>query len=516
MNSTAITSKTRHTLPVSAVAILFVTAVVSLVWSHYKLLSQDEIFVLQTDSVSSVRQLVHIQRTTPISLDPLAYHLLTHAATKVFGATAFALRLPSLAGFLLMQVCLFVLVRRRAGGRAALFAMAFPALTATLFYSAEARPYGMLLGLSALMLVCWRRATDEARPVSALVLLALTITVALNTHYFAILLLIPLCAAELARTMQRRRLDVGVAGAIAGGVAGIVFTMPFQKAAAEFRTHYYNGGAVSVRAITQGYRALFVDYTHYSMAVQRSMAFAFVCLAVMFAVACVRLLQRRMLPFADAVFVVVLTLLPFFGFVLARFVTHSFEVRYVLGALIGVSVLLALALRDVLARPSLTLLTVMLCGAVGVGGWVRITDEMRTSRTIMDGLVVPDAVKAAVLASPTGRLYVQDMGHFDVASLYEPDVEMRARLALVYSRENEIRYDGHDTVSLTAMHMRAFTPYAIVEYRDWKKVPGPVVLLQFQSGWNWTGQALAADGVSVRPLGRMGEGEAVSVSFARR
>ncbi len=147
----------RHTIFTAAI-FLIVTAVLSLVWSHHKLMSQDEFFVLQTDTAATVSQLIHIQRTTPISLDPLTYHLLAHASVRLFGANAFALRLPSFLGYLLMQVGLFVFVRRLAGDRAAIFALAFPALTATLFYSAEARPYGLLLGLYALTLVAWQSA----------------------------------------------------------------------------------------------------------------------------------------------------------------------------------------------------------------------------------------------------------------------------------------------------------------------------------------------------------------------
>ena len=57
-------------------------------------------FVLQTDSVSSLRELINIQRNYPISLDPLVFHVLAHACTKIFGPTALALRLPSIFGFL--------------------------------------------------------------------------------------------------------------------------------------------------------------------------------------------------------------------------------------------------------------------------------------------------------------------------------------------------------------------------------------------------------------------------------
>ncbi len=135
----------RDNTGLAAFLILLLTAAIAFTWSHVKLLSQDEFFVLQTDTVSSLRQLVYIQRHYPISLDPLVFHTLAHACTKLFGPTALALRLPSIFGFLLMQVCLFFATRVIAGPRAALVAMAFPALTASLFYAPEARPYGLLL-----------------------------------------------------------------------------------------------------------------------------------------------------------------------------------------------------------------------------------------------------------------------------------------------------------------------------------------------------------------------------------
>ena len=127
-----------------------------------KLLDQDEIFVLQTDSVGSVRALIEVQRHYPVSLDPMVYHLLAHTCVRFFGATAFAIRLPSLAGYLLMQICLFRIGQMLAGERAGVVAAAIPTVTATLFYGVEARPYGVLLGLSALVLLSWLHAAERA------------------------------------------------------------------------------------------------------------------------------------------------------------------------------------------------------------------------------------------------------------------------------------------------------------------------------------------------------------------
>ena len=58
---------------------LLLTAVILLCWGHFKPLDQDEVFVLQTDSAPTVQNLIEVQRHTPISLDPLFFHLLGHS-----------------------------------------------------------------------------------------------------------------------------------------------------------------------------------------------------------------------------------------------------------------------------------------------------------------------------------------------------------------------------------------------------------------------------------------------------
>jgi len=522
----------RAAFPAAAFAFILLTAVISLLWSHHKLMSQDEFFVLQTDSVSTVSQLIHIQRHYPISLDPLVYHLLAHAAMRVFGVGAFALRLPAFLGYLLMQVCLFLFVRRLAGERAGIFAVACPALTATLFYSAEGRPYGLLLGFYALTLLSWQSAIRRSATTSggpsfrgfitkgwgALLLLALSIALTLNSHYFGVLLLIPLCAAELFRTIQRRRLDLPVVAAIIAGMACIVFALPFQKPAAEFRQHYYNGGTVSLHAVTQAYRALFVDYTHTSPATQHIVAFAFVVFALALIGACIYRVRQSAaeLPHAQIVFAAVLAALPFFGYLLARFVTHSIEVRYVLGAIIGVTVLLAITLAPLFRREATWRITLaLLFFVIIVSGALRIRAEMRTTDEILASLAPSSELKAAILASPNQLLYIQDIGHFEVASYYEPDPFVRSHMALLYSRDQELRWDGHDTASLTAMHMRFFTGFPIVPYEQLRTEPGPHILVLFHSGWDWTDQALAEDHAHITPLGTALSGDAVSVRFQK-
>lgn len=502
----------------SAIALLALTVVLSLTWSHFKLLNQDEFFVLQTDSVRTYSEMVSIQHGYPISLDPLVYHSLAYAAIKLFGAGAFALRLPSLLGFLLMQICLFFFAKRVAGNRSAVIALALPVLTQTFFYSAEGRPYGLLLGFYALALLNWQRATRAAERNNrsgALILLALSIALTLNSHYFGVLLLIPICGAELVRTFERRKVDAPLVGAVIAGMVCIAFAIPFERAAGEFRKHYYNAGSINLHAVTQAYRSLFVDYTRTSMMTQRIAAALFVAAAFALIWGCVLRWRRgdTKLPKAEAVFLVLLAALPFFGFLLARFVTHSIEVRYVLGALIGVTLLMVVASAPYVGQLAGRKVVTCLMLAVVIVNLLHIRIEAANAKHTLSGLTIPESVKRSILATPDGLLYLQNMGKFEVAQYYEPDLELRKRIAAVYSAEREIQLDGHDTEALTALHMQRFTGLRVVRYEDLKSMPGAHAFVLFHSGWDWTDEALAQDGAMVSRLGQAMGGDAVSVTF---
>jgi hypothetical protein len=494
--------------------ILLLTAAIAFTWSHVKLLSQDEFFVLQTDSVSSLRELIYIQRHYPISLDPLVFHALAHACTKLFGPTALALRLPSIVGFLLMQVCVFFATRVIAGPRAALVAMTFPALTATFFYAPEARPYGLLLGFYALAFLAWQTATRRSgNRNGSLITLAVAIALALNSHYFGILILIPICIAEFVRTVLRRRLDLPMIAAILAGMAGIVFALPFQKAAGEFRKHYYNAGAISLRAVSQAYRSLFVSYTTRPPAIQRLEAILLIVFAVALIFLCVRHLRSSALPTPELAFLLTLAALPLFGVALAMFVTHSIEVRYVLSAIIAISIFFAIAVEPWLQRHlSSTTATALLAFGILLAGVLRIQDEQVKSAQELALLVLPPAIRAQLLSTPDSHLYIQDMGNFEVASYYEPDPEVRSRITLLYSHDDELRYDRHDTASLTAEHMQHFTALHIVPYAQLKATPGDHLLVLYHSGWDWTDQALTADHAYITSLGPAFGGDAVVVN----
>lgn len=494
-----------------AAVTLLTTAAVALVWSHAKLMWVDELLELETDRVSTAWRVVQIQRRFPVNIDPAIYHVTSHFSTLLFGANAFAVRLPSLLGFLLMQLCVYLFAKRLVGVRAAVVAMIFPALTAALLYAAEGRPYGMLLGLFGLALWLYQTATRESSRNVTLVALALVLAATPNTHYFGVLLFLPLGAAELVRTIERRKLDFALVGAMLFGiVVGMAAILPFRAAAQRYRDHYYNANTVGPREFFDSYYFLLVNAQGELMHRVGMLLIGVALLAVVVAV--VR--RRRDLPGHELVLVSTLALLPLFAYLIARYATHTMEMRYTLGAVPAIGILLAIAIAPILARDS------AYRAAVGLGlvasvviGCLRVSAEKRKSDAILASLVVAPEMKAALLSRSDTNIYFEEAGYFQVARYYEPDAEVRDHLRLIYDEATELRVYRRDTNSLTADHLLQFTDLPIVPYSMLKDSPVPHHVVMYHSVWDWTHQALAHDGAQVTPLGSAFGGEAVTATF---
>lgn len=504
--------------------LLALTAAISLTWSSCKLLWWDEFLAFWTDAHANLSRLVEIQRNYPISLDPLVNHWMASVAMRIFGANAVALRLPSLLGFLMMQVCLFCFVRRIATSRAAVVAMALPALTTALYFSVEGRPYGMMLGLCALLMVCWQAATRRERTrTPALISLAVALALLLNTHYAGVLLLAPIIMAELVRTIQRRRFDFPVAAAIAAGTAGIAFAVPFMEAASEFRANYSTATPVSPRQIASTFRENITTRIH---SIHGQFFFFIVSLAVAVVVLCVCLRQVReksiSLPSAEVAFLSALVALPLPGYLFAVFVTHDFESRYVLCSVIGVSVLLAIGVNPLLRyRLVGNMLLVFLFAAVAVVGVMHVIVVRKVTRETIATLELSPQVKAPLLAGPSRKLYFQNPGEFAQASYYEPDPQVRSRMVLVYSKDREMSWNHRDTIYITAQHLRRFTQLPMADFESVRAEPGEQFFTIYKDppgewaghGWNWTDQVFASSHAQVTPIGPGFGGEVVSVRF---
>jgi hypothetical protein len=145
-----------------------------------------------------------------------------------------AIRLPAVLGFWVMAICLFFIISRQSSVVWGLIAMIFPFTTAAGPYAYEARPYGLLLGCTGLVWYSWILVTENPKSKIKMICLALSLTAAVCTHYYAMLLVLAVATGEIARSIQRRQVDVRVWLAFFVGALPLVAFAPLMMAAASF------------------------------------------------------------------------------------------------------------------------------------------------------------------------------------------------------------------------------------------------------------------------------------------
>ena len=194
----------------------------------------DELFTVYIARLPDLRSMMRISAVD--SHPPLSY-LLTKASVRLFGATEFAARLPEFLGFWGMCLALFQFVRTRLSAVYGFVALAIPLLTDAYQYSYEARPYGLVLGFSALGLLAWQMAADGKRRIISVPLLAASVAGAISSHYYAVIAIgCTIVAGEIARTLTRRRVDIAVWCALCVGFCPLVFLLPAAWEAARLYT----------------------------------------------------------------------------------------------------------------------------------------------------------------------------------------------------------------------------------------------------------------------------------------
>jgi mannosyltransferase len=204
----------------------------------------DEAYVpvhtLHASLAATLRSVEHRENTPPL------WYVLIWGWSRIFGTGEVALRLPSaLAGIATVAVA-WGIGQQLAGGRTAIAAAALVATNPLLvWYSQEARAYGLFVFLAALAMWCWLRADAEPTP-RRLAAFAASGAAALATHYFAVFLLVPMCLWLLRRRGRWRVVLPAVAAIGAVGVALI----PLALAQGGHGTQWIGEWALSARLET--------------------------------------------------------------------------------------------------------------------------------------------------------------------------------------------------------------------------------------------------------------------------
>jgi mannosyltransferase len=203
------------------------------------------VHVLHAGLGATLKSLVHSENTPPL------WYLLAWVDARVLGDGALALRLPSaLAGIATVPV-VWALGNELAGRRAALIGAMLVAVNPLfVWYSQEARAYGLFVFFAALAMLCFARLLHEPSGTRA-ALFALSGALALLSHYFAAFLLVPM-ALWLLRERAVRRAALPAIGALA--LVGLAL-LPLISAQGGHGTQWIGRWALSSRlqAIPQYY-----------------------------------------------------------------------------------------------------------------------------------------------------------------------------------------------------------------------------------------------------------------------
>jgi mannosyltransferase len=185
---------------------------------------------------------------------PPLWYVLEWGFTRVLGTGAVALRLLSaLVGIATVPLAWGVgseLAGRRAAAATALLVAVNPLFV---WYSQEARVYGLFVFMATLALWCFLRALRDPTP-RRLAAFAVSGALALFTHYFAVFLLAPMCVWLLLARPRRRPQPEAVAAVAAVALVGLAL-IPLIVAQGGHGTQWIGRWALSARlqAIPQYY-----------------------------------------------------------------------------------------------------------------------------------------------------------------------------------------------------------------------------------------------------------------------
>jgi hypothetical protein len=222
----------------SAAGFLVLLFAVLVVQSLRTKLYYDEVLSYYVMHQPSAADIIHAIEEGCENSAPL-YFLVAHFLQPLVRVPELALRLPSAIGYCVACLCLFVFLARRLPGAYALAGMMLFCL-ACLQHSFEARPYGLELACAGCALLLWQSAAEGKRDWWVLPALTISLMCAMALHYFAVYLIVPMLAGEIARWRRGGRPDVRSILAISISPLILIPFVPLILPTLRFAPYFYS------------------------------------------------------------------------------------------------------------------------------------------------------------------------------------------------------------------------------------------------------------------------------------
>ena len=408
-----------------------------------------------------------------------------------------ALRLPSILAFCCITICLFVFTRRRAGSAYALVCAAIP-FTTSLFtwYAIEARAYSLLVGCIAIALVAYQRAPA----LRWMCVMALAFAASVSFNYYAGLAMVPFGLAELYVLLVRRQTRWPVWIAFALGVLPMAAFWPLLMAMRHnFSAHFWAKASLSGLAFI--YATIFMTSPPWGAAVAAAAVLAMAGLILFSARNSNAATAPNRAPAHEYVLVLGLLALPFIGYVAAKLTHSGMTERYVLAAVLGIS-LAAGCILPLLDRKSVILAVSFLAALLAVqeaAFWVAHAHHLTGFDSPADSL----AGLVTSAGHPDLPVVISDgLEYLPIAHYATPP--WSERFVNLVDPQAALIFAGNDSLDRGLIVLRRFATLRVYDYPDFAS-QHPTFLLYSSNGsgrdpHDWWPERLFRDGYALKVI----------------
>ena len=417
--------------------------------------------------------------------NPLLFHLISRGAFAAFGENPLAGRATAIAGFWLMSLCLYLFVRRRCGPLWAWVAAILPLVTDAVYYSTEARPYGLVLGFSALALLAWQGTKEYGFRRMSLAGLALALAAAVSCHFYAVFLAVGIGVGELRWTVERKKFDWWSWAALCVGLSPLALMTPVIGAATGYAGDRWSKATLA--AVTDSYRNALSGTIKPAVAV-------LLLVAAIWAIHAERTgnpveTQRNRLPGHEVAAALGLALWPLSAGLFSLLVSGIYVWRYSVPLVIGICVLVAFSLYEKLGRDKA--LVTLIVALLFVYPFALRVSSLRQPVSSPDWAWISTAAenREAPVAVASAIVYLE--------ADYYATAELRPRLWSVVDPRKALRYTGNRSAEVGVLNLRPWARVQVQHADAFLRRYRSFYLLESPLNPGWLLQELLASGAQV-------------------
>jgi hypothetical protein len=333
-----------------------------------------------------------------------------------------------------------------------------------LYYATEARPYGLVLGCAALSLLCWQSVADDRRRILSLAGLSASLAAALASHYYAVLIFVPLAAGEVVRTIVRRRLDPWV------WLAFVLATIPLWV----FLPLIQSGQRLSGTFWAKPRWFAAVSFYQNLFALTASGAIflfiGFLLFLTLYAIvrspnqAAPKVRAASRVPAHEVVAALGYLAIPVLGVLVAKLTRGAFTDRYAIAAVVGLALIIPWGAYVILDRRA----TMGIAIAAVLFSWFVVKDGIEPALKERAELArLHDTFEFLRTAAPGQAPLVIASPHIFFQLSYYAPPELASRFVYLVDAAASLRYLKTDTAELGMREFRRWTPMSIQDYRSY-------------------------------------------------